>query len=68
VGGTLQGHPLETAGVGWFGRDALPAATAGASWWGPMAFAAIDGEQLAAAFEPVREPVWRGPASRPGAH
>jgi ADP-ribose pyrophosphatase YjhB (NUDIX family) len=60
IGGTLQGHPLETAGVGWFARDALPAATAGASWWGPMAFAAIDGQQLATAFESVREPVWRG--------
>jgi ADP-ribose pyrophosphatase YjhB (NUDIX family) len=60
VGGELRGHPLETADVGWFARDALPPATAGASWWGPTAFAAIDGEQLATAFDPVREPVWRG--------
>jgi ADP-ribose pyrophosphatase YjhB (NUDIX family) len=60
VGGSLQGHPLETAGVGWFARDALPANTAGAGWWGPAAFAAIDGQQLATSFEPVREPVWRG--------
>lgn len=59
VGGSLQAHPLETADLGWFSRDALPPATAGAGWWGPMAFAAIDGAQLAAAFEPVRDPVWR---------
>jgi ADP-ribose pyrophosphatase YjhB (NUDIX family) len=62
VGGSLQPHPLETAGLGWFDREALPAATAGAEWWGPMAFAAIDGGKLAASFEPVREPVWRQPS------
>ncbi len=62
VGGSLQPHPLETAGLGWFDREALPAATAGAEWWGPMAFAAIDGGRLAASFEPVREPVWRQPS------
>jgi len=60
VGGSLAGHPLETSGVGWYSRDELPAATAGASWWAPMAFAAIDGVQMQAAFEPVREPIWRG--------
>lgn len=60
VGGSLAGHPLETSGVGWYSRDDLPTATAGASWWGPMAFAAIDGVQMQAAFEPVREPIWRG--------
>jgi len=60
VGGALDGHPLETSGVGWFSRDDLPAATAGADWWGPTAFSAIDGEQMQASFEPVREPIWRG--------
>jgi len=60
VGGDLQGHPLETAGVGFFAEDDLPWPTAGASWWGPMAFAAIKGERLAATFEPPRDPVWRG--------
>ncbi len=60
MGGELDGHPLETSGVGWYSRDALPEATAGASWWGPQAFAAIDGEQMQATFEPVREPIWRG--------
>lgn len=59
TGGSLAPHPLETAGVGWFGRDALPFPTAGAQWWGPPAFRAIDGEQVVAAFEPPRAPVWR---------
>lgn len=59
TGGALEGHPLETAEVGWFGRDALPFPTAGANWWGPTAFRAIDGERMMASFEPPREPVWR---------
>ncbi len=62
VGGSLQGHPLETAGVGFFAEDDLPWPTAGASWWGPMAFAALRGERLAAVFEPPRLPIWRGNA------
>jgi len=62
TGGELNGHPLETAGVGWYGRDNLPHGTAGANWWGPMAFAAIDGAMMQAAFEPVRDPIWRGTA------
>ncbi len=60
VGGELQGHPLETSGVGWFSRDALPEPTAGASWWGPAAFAAIDGEQAMTTFDVPRSPMWRG--------
>ncbi|MFZ4720671.1 MAG: NUDIX hydrolase N-terminal domain-containing protein [Ilumatobacteraceae bacterium] len=60
TGGSLQGHPLETSGVGWFGRDALPWPTAGAEWWGAQAFAAIDGNAMAASFDPPRAPVWRG--------
>jgi len=60
VGGTLQGHPLETAGVGFFAPDDLPWPTAGARWWGPMAFSAIRGERLPAQFEPPRDPMWRG--------
>lgn len=60
IGGELAGHPLETAGVGWFPRDELPEDTAGAAWWGSSAFAAIDGARLHAHFEPVRAPVWRG--------
>lgn len=63
LGGELQGHPLETAGVGWFSRDALPAPTAGADWWGPTAFAAIDGETMQASFDTPRSPTWRMPSS-----
>jgi ADP-ribose pyrophosphatase YjhB (NUDIX family) len=59
TGGELSGHPLETSGVGWFAEDALPLRTAGADWWGPRAFAAIRGENLETAFDPVRDPVWR---------
>jgi len=60
TGGSLVPHPLETSGVGWFGRDELPHPTVGAEWWGPTAFAAIDGSRLAATFEPPRSQVWRG--------
>ncbi len=60
VGGTLQGHPLETSDVGWFAADQLPEATAGADWWAPMAFAAITGERPATLFDDVRSPFWRG--------
>jgi ADP-ribose pyrophosphatase YjhB (NUDIX family) len=59
TGGELRGHPLETSDVGWFGADELPAATAGAQWWAPMAFSAINGEELATTFDPVRSPIWR---------
>lgn len=60
TGGSLQGHPLETADVGWFGPDALPHPTAGASWWSAMAFSAINGDPITASFDPPRHPVWRG--------
>jgi ADP-ribose pyrophosphatase YjhB (NUDIX family) len=59
VGGTLQGHPLETADVGWFAEDALPEATAGIEWWGPMAFSAIRGESQSATFDVPRPEMWR---------
>jgi ADP-ribose pyrophosphatase YjhB (NUDIX family) len=60
IGGELQGHPLETADVGWFHRDALPTDTIGASRWAERAFAAIDGAVLPTTFDAPREPVWRG--------
>ncbi len=60
VGGSLQGHPLETADVGWFAENALPEATAGFEWWGPMAFAAIRGEKQTATFDVPRPEMWRG--------
>ena len=61
TGGTLQGHPLETSGLGWFAPDALPSATAGIEWWGQMAFAAINGERSTATFDTPRPSVWRQP-------
>ena len=61
TGGTLQGHPLETSGLGWFAPDALPSATAGIEWWGQMAFAAINGERSIATFDTPRPGVWRKP-------
>lgn len=59
TGGTLQGHPLETSGLGWFAADALPSATAGIEWWGQMAFNAINGERSIATFDSPRSAVWR---------
>ena len=61
TGGALQGHPLETSGLGWFAPDALPSATAGIEWWGQMAFAAINGERSIATFDTPRPDVWRKP-------
>ena len=60
TGGELAGHPLETQAVGWFGRDALPAATVGVQAWGEMAFAAIDGARPITMFDAPRADVWRG--------
>jgi ADP-ribose pyrophosphatase YjhB (NUDIX family) len=59
TGGSLQGHPLETADVGWFGREQLPERTAGAQWWAEMAFSAIAGDEITTSFDPVRSPIWR---------
>jgi len=59
TGGSLQGHPLETADVGWFGREELPERTAGAQWWAEMAFSAIAGKEMNTSFDPVRSPIWR---------
>jgi ADP-ribose pyrophosphatase YjhB (NUDIX family) len=60
VGGELAGHPLETSGVGWFKRDALPDPTAGVQWWGDMAFNAIAGHRGSATFDAPRPDIWRG--------
>ena len=59
VGGSLEGHPLETSGVGWYAPDSLPDPTAGVGWWGQMAFAAINGAVGSASFDPPRPTVWR---------
>jgi len=60
TGGSLQAHPLETSGVGFFGADDLPAPLAGSGAWLPLALAAIRGEPLPVAFDGVRSPIWRG--------
>jgi 8-oxo-dGTP pyrophosphatase MutT (NUDIX family) len=60
TGGSLQAHPLETSGVGFFGADDLPTPLAGSGAWLPLALAAIRGEPLPVAFDGVRAPIWRG--------
>jgi ADP-ribose pyrophosphatase YjhB (NUDIX family) len=60
LGGELVGHPLETRAVGFFPRDALPWPLAGGERWVDLAFAAINGEERAAEFDPPRTPPWRG--------
>jgi ADP-ribose pyrophosphatase YjhB (NUDIX family) len=59
TGGDLEAHPLETAGVGWFGRDALPQPIAGADQWADLAFAAIRGEAVDVLYDHPRRPTWR---------
>jgi ADP-ribose pyrophosphatase YjhB (NUDIX family) len=60
IGGELKGHPLETRQVGFYARDALPQPLAGGARWVDTAFAAINGEQRPADFDPPRTPPWRG--------
>lgn len=60
IGGELQGHPLETRAVGFFGRDNLPQPLAGAHRWVDVAFAAIEGRHTGCDFDPPRDPMWRG--------
>jgi ADP-ribose pyrophosphatase YjhB (NUDIX family) len=59
VGGTLEGHPLETRAVGWFAEDSLPSPLAGADRWAKAAFAAIRGEPVDVLFDSPRDPIWR---------
>jgi len=59
IGGELRAHPLETSGVGWFARDALPEPLAGQGFWAEAAFAAIDGKTAATTFDAPRAPMWR---------
>lgn len=58
TGGSLQGHPLETNDVGWFGPDNLPNPIAGADRWADDAFAAIAGRDVSAEFDLPRNPPW----------
>jgi ADP-ribose pyrophosphatase YjhB (NUDIX family) len=63
LGGTLEGHPLETRQVGFYSREALPQPLAGGARWVDTAFAAINGEQRPADFDVPRTPPWRDPGS-----
>jgi ADP-ribose pyrophosphatase YjhB (NUDIX family) len=62
TGGSLQAHPLETADVGWFAEDELPAMTVGLSQWGVHAFAAIRGEAVGVLYDAPRAEPWHRPA------
>jgi ADP-ribose pyrophosphatase YjhB (NUDIX family) len=62
IGGELRPHPLETRDVGFFARDSLPQPLVGFDRWGDQAFAAIDGRPVDVAFDPPRDPVWKGDA------
>jgi ADP-ribose pyrophosphatase YjhB (NUDIX family) len=59
VGGELEGHPLETTGVGWFAEDELPQPIASADRWREHAFAAIRGEPVEVLYDEPRDPPWR---------
>jgi ADP-ribose pyrophosphatase YjhB (NUDIX family) len=61
LGGTLQGHPLETLDVGFFARDALPEPLAGGGRWVDLAFDAIEGRVQGCFFDEPRKPTWRVP-------
>ena len=54
TGGELKAHPLETLGVGFFSRDAMPEPLGGRGEWVEQAFAAIDGEDQPTVFDPPR--------------
>ena len=58
TGGSLAGHPLETADVGWFGPDDLPEPLAGAGFWKDAAFAAIEGRVSDTGFDAPRHSPW----------
>lgn len=64
TGGSLQGHPLETRDVGFFGREELPQPLAGGGFWVDVAFRAIAGEVGEAFFDAPRDPPWKGDPDR----
>lgn len=59
TGGSLEAHPLETTGVGFFAQDALPDPLAGYDHWGEHAFAAIRGDEVDVWFDSPRDATWR---------
>ncbi len=60
TGGSLQGHPLETSGVGWFSLDDLPRRVVGSELWEPIARHAFSGAPVDVHFDHPRTPVWKG--------
>ena len=68
VGGSLKAHPLESADVGWFKEEALPAPLANDGDWVPHALSAIRGDTVETIFDWPRGPIWRrdGLAGPPG--
>lgn len=59
TGGSLEAHPLETTGVGFFAQDELPQPLAGYDHWGEHVFAAIRGEEVEVWFDSPRDATWR---------
>ena len=59
IGGELLGHPLETADVGWFGRNELPEPLAGFGFWGERVFEALRGGLIDVYYEPPRPEPWK---------
>ncbi len=55
TGGELEGHPLETSDVGWFGRDSLPEPLAGGGRWVDQSFSAIEGDGRPTEFDGIRD-------------
>lgn len=64
TGGELKPHPLETADVGWFAEDDLPAMTVGLPQWGDHAFRAIRGEPVGVLYDEPRPQPWHQPSER----
>lgn len=66
VGGELRPHPLETADLGWFPRDAMPSPLAGFGAWGDRVFDALEGGPVEVFFERPRRRPWSGDPETPG--
>jgi ADP-ribose pyrophosphatase YjhB (NUDIX family) len=59
IGGELNAHPLECAGIGWFDRAHVPDELAGSTHWVDHAYATITGQTTEVFFDRPREPIWR---------
>jgi ADP-ribose pyrophosphatase YjhB (NUDIX family) len=60
IGGTVEPHPLECTGAGFFAEEQMPSPLAGGAQWTTMAFAAIRGDLTETHFDEPRSPVWEG--------